>query len=198
MATYGEGNVWIHVFLTLALVGGEWSTSLLPFYFKIKRPWYPLYRSWGGRGGKTGFDNIKKKRSLLYRDSNSYPSVLQPVAIHNTDCCILTPVGKHETYRLCPTHFGDISWFSWKLNSSYTVFLFHSFKFLQSTSVQLAHRLLQNTIVVEIDSKKFPPVWIYKHIYGLILLLLLLLLMTVQPSVGPWLPFQFLNPIHSQ
>jgi hypothetical protein len=27
MKAYREGDVWIHIFLTLALVGGEWSAS---------------------------------------------------------------------------------------------------------------------------------------------------------------------------
>jgi hypothetical protein len=49
MKTYGEVHVYIHVFLTSALVGGEWSVSHLSrFTPKERAPQYPLDRRLGG------------------------------------------------------------------------------------------------------------------------------------------------------
>jgi hypothetical protein len=46
MKAYGGVDIYIHVFLTSALVGGEWSASR-PGRFT---PWNPLYRRLGGVG----------------------------------------------------------------------------------------------------------------------------------------------------
>jgi hypothetical protein len=48
MNAYGGVDVQIHIFLTLALVGGEWSASPLPLYPLGKNPQYPLDRRFGG------------------------------------------------------------------------------------------------------------------------------------------------------
>jgi hypothetical protein len=48
MKTYGGVDVWIHVFLTLALVGGEWSTLPTAAFPLRKDPPVPLDRRLGG------------------------------------------------------------------------------------------------------------------------------------------------------
>jgi hypothetical protein len=57
MKAYGGMYVWIHIFLTLALVGGEWSA--LP---RRKSARYPLDRRLGGP--RTGLDDVKKRKFL--------------------------------------------------------------------------------------------------------------------------------------
>jgi hypothetical protein len=79
MKTYGGVDVWIHIFLTSAL-RGEWSDSR-PGRFTHwgNSPWYPLDRRLGrpqSRSGRRG------ENSWPYLDSNSDPSVVQPVASH--------------------------------------------------------------------------------------------------------------------
>jgi hypothetical protein len=39
----------------------------------------------GWMGPRTGLDDVEKEKSWPYRDSNSDPSVTQPVASHYTD-----------------------------------------------------------------------------------------------------------------
>jgi hypothetical protein len=73
MKTYEGANVWIHVFFTSALVGGEWSTAQ-PGRFT---PLYPLVRRLGGPQNRSG---------LRREDTNSDLSVIQPVAIRYANC----------------------------------------------------------------------------------------------------------------
>jgi hypothetical protein len=40
----------------------------------------------------TGLDDVEKRKFLPYRDSNSDPSVIQPVASRYTDYAILEPI----------------------------------------------------------------------------------------------------------
>jgi hypothetical protein len=40
----------------------------------------------GWVGPRTGLDDVERKKSCPYRDSNSDPSAAQPVASHRTDC----------------------------------------------------------------------------------------------------------------
>jgi hypothetical protein len=57
MKAYGEVGVWTHIFLTSALVGGEWSASR-PGRFTLG---YPLDRRLGGpqsRSGRRGEEKI--------------------------------------------------------------------------------------------------------------------------------------------
>jgi hypothetical protein len=71
MKAYGGVDVYIHIFLTSALAGGKWSVS---------RP----YHSTPGES------------SWLHRDSNSEPSVVQPVASRYTDYAIPAPLMKNR------------------------------------------------------------------------------------------------------
>jgi hypothetical protein len=58
MKAYGGADVWIHIFLTSALVGGEWSTSR-PGRFTPSTHW---------RGGwvdlRAGLDDLEKRQFL--------------------------------------------------------------------------------------------------------------------------------------
>jgi hypothetical protein len=65
MKAYGGVDVWIHVFLTSALIGGEWSAS---------RP---------------GLDDMEKTKFLSLPGLEFLPSVVQLVASHYTDWAIL-------------------------------------------------------------------------------------------------------------
>jgi hypothetical protein len=54
-------DVLIHIFLTSALVGGEWSSTPLPLYTRGKAPRYPLDRRLAGpqsRSGQCGEEKI--------------------------------------------------------------------------------------------------------------------------------------------
>jgi hypothetical protein len=61
MNAYGGVDVYIHIFLTSALVGGEWSVSRSGrFIFWEKLPRYPLDRSLGGPQSRSGRLGEKK------------------------------------------------------------------------------------------------------------------------------------------
>jgi hypothetical protein len=88
MKTYRGVDVYeIHIFLTSALVGGEWSAVALP---PGKSPRYPFYRrlggpqSWFWRYGEVNiFDPIGTRTAA--------PLVVQPVASRYTDWAIPAP-----------------------------------------------------------------------------------------------------------
>jgi hypothetical protein len=64
MKTYGGVDVEIHIFLTLALVGGEWSASRSDCFTSEERaPRYSLYRSLGGPQSRSGQGG---KEKMLY------------------------------------------------------------------------------------------------------------------------------------
>jgi hypothetical protein len=79
MKAYGGVDIYIHIFLTSALAGGEWSASR-PSRFN---PGTHLIGSWVDP--RAGLDDVEKIQFLPYRNSNSYPSVAQPVASRYTD-----------------------------------------------------------------------------------------------------------------
>jgi hypothetical protein len=68
MKAYGGVDVWLHIFLTSALVGGEWSASH-PGRFTPGTHWIG-----GWVNPRSGLDD---------------PSAVQPVASRYTDCAIL-------------------------------------------------------------------------------------------------------------
>jgi hypothetical protein len=87
MKTYGGVDVYIHVFLTSAIVGSQWShlgrcTS--------GRKTAPGTHWIGGQmAPRTGLDDVEMIEILiLYRDSNSDPSVVQPVTSRHMDYAI--------------------------------------------------------------------------------------------------------------
>jgi hypothetical protein len=84
MKTYGGVDVLIHIFLTSALVGGEWSASRPCRFTPGKSPRYPFYRRLGG----------PQSRSRRYGEVKMFtlpglelplPLVVQPVASRYTD-----------------------------------------------------------------------------------------------------------------
>jgi hypothetical protein len=72
MKSYGRVDVWIHIFLTSALVGGEWSASRPGRFTPGERA---LGTHWIGGcvGPRAGLDNMEKAKFFTYRDSNSDP-----------------------------------------------------------------------------------------------------------------------------
>jgi hypothetical protein len=88
MKMYVGVDVQIRVFLTLALIRGEWWSSL-PGHF-TPREWAPG-TNWmeGWVGHRASLDDVEKRRP--YWDSNSDPSVVQSVVSLYTDCAILAP-----------------------------------------------------------------------------------------------------------
>jgi hypothetical protein len=78
MKVYGGVDAWIHVFLTSALVGGEWSASRLGRFNPGERD-TGTHSIGDWMGHKTGLDNMEKRKFL------PLPSVVQPAASLYTD-----------------------------------------------------------------------------------------------------------------
>jgi hypothetical protein len=62
MKAYGKVDVHIHIFLTSALVGGEWSASRPYRFTPGKEPRYPLIVGWVGP--RASLDGVKKRKFL--------------------------------------------------------------------------------------------------------------------------------------
>jgi hypothetical protein len=86
MKMSGGVDVQIHIFLTSALVGGEWSTSH-PGCFTPKQRAPGTHCIGGWVGPRAGVDDVEK--FVAYPDANSYPSVIQPVASRYTDYAVI-------------------------------------------------------------------------------------------------------------
>jgi hypothetical protein len=90
MKAYVGVDVHIHIFLTSALVGGEWSTSRPGRFTPGERA--PCTHWIGGWVDlRASLDDLRRENSWPYRDSNSDPSVVQPVASRYTDYAIPAP-----------------------------------------------------------------------------------------------------------
>jgi hypothetical protein len=90
-------DVWIHIFLTSALVGGEWSTSHPGRFTPEERaPGTHWIGCWVDL--RAGLDDLEKRKFLTLRDSNSDPSVVQPVASRYTDYAIPAPNDVGNSY----------------------------------------------------------------------------------------------------
>jgi hypothetical protein len=87
MKAYGGVNVYIHNFLTSALAEAEWS-ALCPDRFTPRERVAGTYFMWDWVDPRTGLDDLEKRKSS--QDSNSNPSVVQPVVSHYTDYAILS------------------------------------------------------------------------------------------------------------
>jgi hypothetical protein len=83
MKTYGEVDVYRHIFLTSALPGGEWPASR-PGRFKPgeRAPGTHWIGSWVDP--RAGLDDVEKRKFLTLIDSNSDLLVVQPVASRYT------------------------------------------------------------------------------------------------------------------
>jgi hypothetical protein len=89
MKAYGGVEVKFHIFFTSALVVGEWSASRLCRFTPRERA--PGTHWIEGRvDPRAGMDDMEKRKFLPYRDSNSDPLVVQPVASRYT--CYAIPV----------------------------------------------------------------------------------------------------------
>jgi hypothetical protein len=88
MKAYEEVDVYIHIFLTSAVAGGEWSASR-PGRFtpRGKSPQYPLDRRLGGPQGRSG---LRGEEKILDSPGTRTPtsSVVQPVANRYNDYSI--------------------------------------------------------------------------------------------------------------
>jgi hypothetical protein len=84
MKACGGVDVKIHIFLTSALAGGEWSASR-PGRFTPRERAHSTHWIGGWVDSRAGLDDVEKRKVLLYRYSNSDPSVVQPVASRYTD-----------------------------------------------------------------------------------------------------------------
>jgi hypothetical protein len=82
MKAYGGVDVYIHVFLTSALVGGEWSASR-PGRFTPGTHWIV-----GLVDPTAGLDDAEKRNFLNLPGLELRPSVVQPIASRYTDCAI--------------------------------------------------------------------------------------------------------------
>jgi hypothetical protein len=63
MKAYGGVEVWIHIFLTLALVGGEWSASH-PCRFTPEERAPGTHWIGGWVGPRAGLDDVEKRKFL--------------------------------------------------------------------------------------------------------------------------------------
>jgi hypothetical protein len=93
MKAYGGVDEQIHIFLSSALVGGEWSASRLSrFTLGERTPGTHWIGGWVNP--RAGLDNMERRKFLTYRDwkSNSDPSFLQPVASRYDECAIAPPL----------------------------------------------------------------------------------------------------------
>jgi hypothetical protein len=84
MRTYGGVDVYIHIFLTSALVGGEWSASRLCRFTPGKEPPVPIVQEVGGPQSRSGRYGEVKILTLPGLEIPP-PPVVQPVASRYTD-----------------------------------------------------------------------------------------------------------------
>jgi hypothetical protein len=92
-------DVWIHVFLTSALPGGEWSASRSDHFTTGGRtPGIHWVRGW--MGPRTVLDDVEKWKSRIQRDPNFDPSAMQSVASRYTDCAIPAPTETSSLYQI--------------------------------------------------------------------------------------------------
>jgi hypothetical protein len=107
-------DLYIHIFLTSALVAGEWSTSRYGRFTPGERApgthwiggWVDLW---------AGLDDV-----WPYRDSNSDPSVVQPIASRYTDYAFPAPAPVRNSKKV-----GKERKFCWK--STYSIYFILNF-----------------------------------------------------------------------
>jgi hypothetical protein len=85
MKAYGGVDVYIHTFFTSTLAGGEWSASRPGRFTSEERAPPRTYWIGGWVGPIAGLDDVLKRKFLALPESNSDPSVVQPVASRYTD-----------------------------------------------------------------------------------------------------------------
>jgi hypothetical protein len=85
MKTSGGADVYIHVFLTSALVGSEWSASL-PGSFATGTHWIG-----GWVGPRAGLDDVEKRKFLTLQGLELRPFGCPARSQSLTDCAIPAP-----------------------------------------------------------------------------------------------------------
>jgi hypothetical protein len=101
MKAYGGMDIQIHIFLTSALVGGEWSVSRPAALSPGKEPEVPIIQE-GWWTPEPIWTIWRRQNSWPYQDTKSDPSVVHPVASRYTDCSTLficTIISFNKTYR---------------------------------------------------------------------------------------------------
>jgi hypothetical protein len=112
MKTYGGVEVLIALFLTSALVRAEWSASRPSRFTPAERAPGIHWRA-GWVSPSTDLDDVERRKSCLYRYSNSDPSAVQPVASRYTDWGIPTSSMLLQLSEWLPKSLtGDIGWHS--------------------------------------------------------------------------------------
>jgi hypothetical protein len=89
MKAYGGVDVYIHIFLTSALVEGEWSASRPGRFTQGMSP--DIHWIGGWVGPSAGLDVVEKREFLTLPGLELRPSVFQPVASRYTDYAIPAP-----------------------------------------------------------------------------------------------------------
>jgi hypothetical protein len=113
-------------FLTSALVGGKWSASRPGRFTPGERT--PSTNWIGGQvGPRASLDDVEKILDP-YWDSNSDPSVVQPVASRYTDCAIPAP------FRFAVRDKNHISKYMSHIYFSLTLFSCYSVNFVAVTN----------------------------------------------------------------
>jgi hypothetical protein len=91
MKAYEGVDVYIHIFLTSAIAGGEWSASRSDHFTPGERaPRYPLDRRLGGPQSRSG---RRGEKEILDHTGTRTPTpfVVQPVASRYIDYAIPAP-----------------------------------------------------------------------------------------------------------
>jgi hypothetical protein len=88
MKTYEEMDAKIHVFLTSALLGDEWSASRPGRFTPGEEPLVPIG---GSVGPRTGLDEVKKRKFLTLQSSISNIPQTTENAQYNTGKIINSP-----------------------------------------------------------------------------------------------------------
>jgi hypothetical protein len=83
----GGLDVYIHIFLTSALAGSEWSTSC-PGRCTAGERAPGTHWIGGWVDPRAGLDDVENRNTLPYRNSNPDLSVVQPIASRYTDNAI--------------------------------------------------------------------------------------------------------------
>jgi hypothetical protein len=78
----------IHIFLTSVLAGGELS-ALRPGRFTPGEKASGTHLIGGWESPRASLDDMESENSCPYRDSDSDPSIIQPVVSHYTDWAVV-------------------------------------------------------------------------------------------------------------